>query len=74
VTQCFFSQLVDGSAEQLDKRAAANQQERADCSTTETQCFFSWLVGGFASTCDGKSAGVGGLIDGGNTKRLHLAG
>ncbi len=36
--------------------------------TAETQHFFSWLVDGLASyTCDGESAGVGGLINGGNT-------
>jgi hypothetical protein len=39
----------------------------------ETRRFFTWLVNGLASTCDGKSAGAGGLIDGGNMMLLHSA-
>jgi hypothetical protein len=73
-TQRFFSWLIDGLAEQLDKRAAANQRKQADCSMTETRRFFSRLVNSLASTCNGKSAGMGGLIGGGDTMLLHLAG
>jgi hypothetical protein len=73
-TQRFFSWLVNGLAEQPDKRVVANQRERADCSTMETQRFFSWLVNGLASTCNGESAGVGGLINSGNMMLLHSAG
>jgi hypothetical protein len=73
-TQCFFTWLVDGLAEQPDKGAAANQQEQADCLTAETQRFFSWLVDCCASTCNGESAGVGTLLDGKDRMLLLLAG